>query len=139
MTSNGLSDSLSTISPNGSPQTTPGARPDEISHAASDLASKLEKGTATIGVIGLGYVGLPLAVEYAGAEFKTIGIDLDQNRIRRLNEGDNYIDDLDDDDVRALVESERLSGETNFDRCAEIDVFFVCVPTPVTPSKDPGP
>jgi len=137
VTSNGLSDSLSTISPNGSPQTTPGARPDEISHAASDLASKLEEGTATIGVIGLGYVGLPLAVEYAGAGFKTIGIDLDQNRIRRLNEGDNYIDDLDDDDVRALVESERLSGETNFDRCAEIDVFFVCVPTPVTSSKDP--
>ncbi len=135
--SNGLSDSLSAISPNGSSKTTPGARPDEISRAALDLASKFEEGTATIGVIGMGYVGLPLAVEYAGAGFKTIGIDVDTKRIRRLNEGDNYIDDLDDNHVRELVESGRLVGETDFDRCSEIDVFFICVPTPVTSSKDP--
>ena len=54
-----------------------------------------------------------------------------------MNEGDNYIDDLDDDHVRELVESGRLIGETDFGRCAEIDVFFICVPTPVTSSKDP--
>ena len=142
MTSNGLPDSLSAFSSNGADQngahqTTPGARPENVSDAASDLASKLEGGSATIGIIGLGYVGLPLAVEYAGAGFKTIGIDLDQRRVGRLNEGDNYIDDLDDDHVRELVETGRLTGETDFDRCAEIDVFFICVPTPVTSSKDP--
>jgi UDP-N-acetyl-D-glucosamine dehydrogenase len=137
VTSNGISNSFSAISSNGSHEVTPGARPDELPHAAADLATKLEEGTATIGIIGLGYVGLPLAVEYADAGFETIGIDLDENRIQRLNNGDNYIDDLDDDHVRDLVESGTLTGETDFDRCAEIDVFFVCVPTPVTPSKDP--
>ncbi|WP_245846091.1 nucleotide sugar dehydrogenase [Longibacter salinarum] len=102
-----------------------------------NLLGQIDNGEATIGVIGLGYVGLPLAVEYASAGFKTVGIDLDESRVDRLNRGDNYIDDLDDDQVRGLVESDLLSASTNFDACGDIDVFFICVPTPVTASKDP--
>ena len=105
--------------------------------AAQHLLARLEAQEATIGVVGLGYVGLPLAVEYAGAGFDTIGIELDEQRIRRLNAGENYIDDVDDEEVRALLEKGTLRIEGTFEHGADVDVFFVCVPTPVTDTKDP--
>jgi len=67
---------------------------EEQSAAARQLAHRLDTKEATIGVVGLGYVGLPLAVEYADRGFSTVGIDLDEERIRQLNAGDNYIEDL---------------------------------------------
>jgi UDP-N-acetyl-D-glucosamine dehydrogenase len=104
---------------------------------ARQLARRLDTTTATIGVVGLGYVGLPLAVEYADRGFSTVGIDLDEERIERLNEGSNYIDDLEDARIRRLVENEQLRGATTFAPSDEIDVFFICVPTPVTETNEP--
>ena len=105
--------------------------------ASRQLLTRIENREATIGVVGLGYVGLPLAVEYARAEFDTIGIDLDEQRVRQLNAGENYIDDLTDDEVCALVDDGPLRVQGSFEEASEVDVFFVCVPTPVTDTKDP--
>jgi UDP-N-acetyl-D-glucosamine dehydrogenase len=107
------------------------------SETAQELLTRLENREATIGVVGLGYVGLPLAVEYARAEFDTVGIDLDNQRIRQLSAGENYIDDLTDDEVCALVDDGPLRVQGSFEEASEVDVFFVCVPTPVTDTKDP--
>jgi len=105
--------------------------------AAHRLARRLDATTATIGVVGLGYVGLPLAVEYADRGFSTVGIDLDEERIETLNDGTNYIDDLEDDRIRRLVADEQLRGTSSFAASDEIDVFFICVPTPVTETNEP--
>ncbi len=107
------------------------------SEAARQLFARLESREATIGVVGLGYVGLPLAVEYAGAGFDTLGIDLDEERVRCLNAGENYIDDVDDEEIRALVGNEQLQVEETFAHTSNVDVVFICVPTPVTNTKEP--
>jgi UDP-N-acetyl-D-glucosamine dehydrogenase len=104
---------------------------------AHDLSVKLEAKQATIGVVGLGYVGLPLAVEYAHKGFTTRGIDLNKERVLRLNAGQNYNQDLPDGIVEQAVESGRLLAEDDFSSSEMIDVFFICVPTPVTEHKDP--
>ncbi|MEZ4698187.1 MAG: nucleotide sugar dehydrogenase, partial [Rhodothermales bacterium] len=104
---------------------------------ARQLYDKLEDRTAVIGVVGLGYVGLPLAVEYAKMGFKTIGIDLNSERVLRLNEGHNYIQDVDDVDLANVVEKGTFHAADDFRATEEVDVFFICVPTPVTPHKEP--
>ncbi len=109
----------------------------ESPRVAQSLQQQIESRTATIGVIGLGYVGLPLAVEYAKAGFDTIGIDVNAARVERLNAGENYNDDLDDEEVRRVVAQEKLIGVDNFEQCGDVDVFYICVPTPVTEHKDP--
>ncbi len=101
------------------------------------LKQKIRQQTATIGVVGLGYVGLPLAVEYAKAGFETRGIDLDSERVRRLNQGDNYNDDLDDETVQRVVGEGLLSADEGFGHAGDVDVFFICVPTPVTEHNEP--
>ncbi|PSQ97758.1 MAG: UDP-N-acetyl-D-glucosamine dehydrogenase [Bacteroidetes bacterium SW_9_63_38] len=118
---------------------TNGAVPEDVdqSPAAQQLARRLETKTATIGVVGLGYVGLPLAVEYADQGFSTIGIDLDEERVGQLNAGDNYLDDLDDARVRCLVQDEVLESTATYADSGDIDVFFICVPTPVTDTNEP--
>ncbi len=105
--------------------------------AAARLTERIETRQATVGVIGLGYVGLPLAVEYAGEGFPTVGIDLDEDRVAQLNAGSNYIDDVDDAAVREYVETDRLVADSDFSRSRDIDVFFICVPTPVTETNEP--
>jgi UDP-N-acetyl-D-glucosamine dehydrogenase len=109
----------------------------DVPERARRLKQRLDTGEAVIGIVGLGYVGLPLALEYALQGFRTVGIDLDAKRVDRLNRGDNYIDDLNDAEVRRVVEAETLTARTDFGACADVDVFFVCVPTPVTAHKDP--
>ncbi len=107
------------------------------SEPLSDLIQKIETKSAVIGVVGLGYVGLPLAVEYATLGFQTIGIDLNKEKILRLNAGQNYIQDVGDEDLRTAVEKGLLVGEDDFARGAEADIYYICVPTPVTSHKDP--
>ena len=104
---------------------------------AALLKETIRTREATIGLVGLGYVGLPLAVEYAAAGFSALGFDLDAERVARLNRGDNYNEDLADDQVARLAEDGRLSATTDMARMAEADVLFICVPTPLTDHKDP--
>jgi len=104
---------------------------------AQRLPARLRRKQACIGVVGLGYVGLPLAVEYADNGFRTIGFDVDSERVEQLNAGDNWNDDLDDATVQRVVGEDTLAAETGFDRAGEVDVFFVCVPTPLDEHKQP--
>lgn len=104
---------------------------------ASNLRNRFEYKEARIGVIGLGYVGLPLAVEYADSGFYTTGIDLNTDRVRHLNNGVNYNEDLSNQQVQHVVENGFLQATDNYGICGDLDVLYVCVPTPVTAHKDP--
>lgn len=108
-----------------------------VESTAQRLVAKLRQGRARIGVVGLGYVGLPLAIEYADQGFETVGFDVDAERVDRLNAGDNWNEDLDDETVRRVVEAGALSADTSFGQAGDIDVFFVCVPTPLDEHKQP--
>ena len=88
-------------------------------------------------MIGLGYVGLPLALEFAKAGFRVTGFDLDGDKVRLLNDGGSYIEDVPASEVKMAVDAGRLSGTTDFDALTDADVINVCVPTPLTRSKDP--
>lgn len=101
------------------------------------LAEKITSKQLTVGVVGLGYVGLPLAVEYAHAGIRTIGIDLDAKKVDAINKGKNYIDDVDSEMLRAAVKKGLLSAETDYRSVAKMDAIFICVPTPFTDNKDP--
>ena len=109
----------------------------EDAQTARALSRKLETREATIGVVGLGYVGLPLAVEYADQGFETVGIDVSQERVEQLNEGENYIDDLTDEQVSRLVDDGFLEATSSYDVSPDIDIFFICVPTPLDEHKEP--
>ncbi|MEF8817609.1 MAG: nucleotide sugar dehydrogenase [Salinibacter sp.] len=111
----------------------------DTTDAAAQLRHRLDTTTATIGVVGLGYVGLPLAAEYAAQGFETRGIDLDEERVDRLNAGDNYVEDLDDDAIEGLVEMGRLRATAHYEDGDAVDVWFLCVPTPVTETNEPDP
>ncbi|WP_118831646.1 nucleotide sugar dehydrogenase [Salinibacter ruber] len=123
------------LSPNGAAGTDHVEQP----AAAQQLVGRLDATEATIGVVGLGYVGLPLAAEYATQGFETRGVDLDEDRVDRLNAGDNYIEDLDDDAIEGLVETGRLRATAHYEKGDEVDVWFLCVPTPVTATNEPDP
>lgn len=105
--------------------------------AAEVLRNRLEEGTARIGVVGLGYVGLPLAVAYAEAGFETVGIDLHKGRVAKLNAGLNYIQDVDSESLARAVSEKRFEAASDFSASASLDVVFIAVPTPVTEHKDP--
>ena len=101
------------------------------------LRSKIEDKSLKVAVVGLGYVGLPLAVEYASRGFTTLGIDLDNRKTESVRAGKNYIDDVDGAELAADVKSGRLVAETHYDSIGTCDVVFICVPTPFTPNKEP--
>ena len=103
----------------------------------NDLRNKLEKHDATAAVIGLGYVGLPLAMEIAAAGFKVIGIDLDAGKIATLEEGKSYILDVPEKIVAEAVHSGRFKPTTDFSALADADTVSICVPTPLSKSRDP--
>jgi len=102
-----------------------------------ELKQKLESRTAKIGVIGLGYVGLPLVVEFVKAGFEVIGFDIDEEKISALNEGRSYIGDVLDSDVAAGREAGKLQATADFSQLASCDAINVCVPTPLKKTKDP--
>jgi len=104
---------------------------------AMDLRAKLDRKSALIGVIGLGYVGLPLAVEFGRAGFRVLGFDIDPDKVRGLGQGGSYISDVPADRVAALVSAGRFEATSDFDRLAEPDALCICVPTPLTPTRDP--
>ena len=101
------------------------------------LTDRLTRKSAKIGVIGLGYVGLPLAVEFARAGFRVIGFDIDAKRVSAINAGRSYIQDVPKQDVRALVSGGKLRATTSFDDLGLVDTIDICVPTPLRKTKDP--
>src|SRR5499426_3911126 len=105
--------------------------------ASQTLEQRLENQTARLAVIGLGYVGLPLAVELAQAGFEVHGIDIDEKRVRQLNQGRSYIQDVPTADVSALVRQKRLVATTDFSVLKKCDTVNICVPTPLSKQRDP--
>ena len=101
------------------------------------LRAKLQQHNATAAVIGLGYVGLPLALEIASAGFNVVGIDLDQNKIATLNEGQSYIGDVSDKTIGDAIKTERFTPTSNFSALRDVDTVSICVPTPLSKSRDP--
>jgi len=97
----------------------------------------LESKHACACVIGLGYVGLPLAVEQAQARFRVLGVERNPQRVAQVNRGQNYIADIQDDELKAVVDAGRLSATTDFAPVAEADVVTICVPTPLDKNKMP--
>lgn len=105
--------------------------------AAHGLQELIESSKALIGVVGLGYVGLPLAVEFAKKGFPVLGFDVNHDRVTCINAGENPIQDVDSETLRQAVEQGQLKASDTFDQVGDVDVVFICVPTPVTPNKDP--
>lgn len=103
----------------------------------SALKKKIQSKQATLGVIGLGYVGLPLAVEKARAGFKTLGFDIQKDKVDQVNSGQNYIGDVVNEDLAALVDSGLLSATTDITQVAHADCLCICVPTPLDVYQQP--
>ncbi|MGB6874124.1 MAG: nucleotide sugar dehydrogenase [Dehalococcoidia bacterium] len=101
------------------------------------LEEKLRDKSATIGIVGLGYVGLPLAVAFAMARFKVLGFDTQQKRADLVNQGNSYIADVSSDSLSSVVTRKLLEATTDQSRLGEVDAICVCVPTPLTVTKDP--
>ena len=108
-----------------------------MSALAADLLERLKSRQARIGVVGLGYVGLPLAVEFGKAGLTTVGIDLDQRKVDEVNAGRSYIPDVPTADVASLKQAGKLSATTDFSIVADLDTINICVPTPLRKTKDP--
>jgi UDP-N-acetyl-D-glucosamine dehydrogenase len=103
----------------------------------NSLERKIRNKKARIGVVGLGYVGLPLAVEYAAKGFETLGIEVDEKKVNAVNAGKNYIDDVDDKVFARVTKNGMLKAVTKYDAVAKLDIIFICVPTPFTVNKEP--
>ncbi|TAE58861.1 MAG: UDP-N-acetyl-D-glucosamine dehydrogenase, partial [Bacteroidetes bacterium] len=108
-----------------------------LSGEARNLADRIENKEAVIGVVGLGYVGLPIALEFAKEGYRSIGVDISQKKVKLLNEGVNFIEDLDDAEVAEAVENGLLSASTSYDALADADIIYIAVPTPFNANKDP--
>lgn len=102
-----------------------------------ELLKKIEEKKITVGVVGLGYVGLPLAVEKAKAGFKTIGFDIQEEKVNLVNAGENYIGDVVDSDLKKLVSEGMLSATTDFSFVSNVDFIAICVPTPLDKHQQP--
>jgi UDP-N-acetyl-D-glucosamine dehydrogenase len=101
------------------------------------LLAKMQDKQALIGIIGLGYVGLPLALAYAEKGFKVLGFDIDPKKIEALSRGESYISHLDTARIAKATQSKLLMATTDFSRLGEPDTLLICVPTPLTPQRDP--
>jgi UDP-N-acetyl-D-glucosamine dehydrogenase len=109
----------------------------EVTVHADVLAEKIKNRTARVGIVGLGYVGLPLAVEFAKAGFSVTGIDVQDGKVRAINAGDSYVQDVPTQEIGRLVEEGKLRATTDFSEIAHLDTINICVPTPLRKTKDP--
>ena len=106
-------------------------------HYKKQLMNKINNKTAVLGVVGLGYVGLPLAVEKAKAGYKTIGFDMQKKKVHWVNEGRNYIGDIIDSDLREVVDGDLLHATCDFSFVKNVDAICICVPTPLDIYQQP--
>jgi len=104
---------------------------------AAQLREKISDHTARVGIVGLGYVGLPLAIEFARAGFRVTGIDVDDKKVAAVNEGVSYVGDVPSDELAELVKRGSLRATTGFSGIAALDTVNICVPTPLRKTKDP--
>ena len=102
-----------------------------------NLKEKIRDRTARIGVIGLGYVGLPLAVEFAKEGFDVTGFDVDASKVAEINAGRSYILDVATEDVAASVKAGRLRATADMSTMGDMDAIDICVPTPLRKTRDP--
>jgi UDP-N-acetyl-D-glucosamine dehydrogenase len=105
--------------------------------AAAILEDKIKTHAARVGVIGLGYVGLPLAMEFAKAGFSVTGIDVLHDKVDKLNRGESYVQDVPTETLRSMVESKKFRATTDFAAIADLDTINIAVPTPLRKTKDP--
>jgi len=103
----------------------------------TNLLNKIKNKTAILGVVGLGYIGLPLAVEVAKTGFKTVGFDTQERRVNWINEGHNYISDILDIDLKKVVNEDLLQATSNFPLIENVDAICICVPTPLDIYQQP--
>jgi len=102
-----------------------------------ELEKKIKSKKAKFGVVGLGYVGLPLAIEFAKEGFSVIGIDVSREKVDKLNKGENYIIDVNDSDLKLAIEKKLFRATTDYSVIEDIDAISICVPTPLRKTKDP--
>ncbi|MEQ8836549.1 MAG: NAD(P)-binding domain-containing protein, partial [Lacipirellulaceae bacterium] len=108
-----------------------------MNEIAQKLSQLIESKQAKVGVVGLGYVGLPLIRALVKSGFTTIGFDVDQRKIDRLNAGESYIAHITDDEIASWTSSGKLIPTADPGELAGADAVLICVPTPLTPSRDP--
>jgi UDP-N-acetyl-D-glucosamine dehydrogenase len=108
-----------------------------LSTAAAVLEEKIKSRKARVGIVGLGYVGLPLAAEFARAGFSVTGIDIQEEKVAQLNAGESYVQDVPTEVLRPLVESRKFHATTDFSVVADLDTINIAVPTPLRKTKDP--
>jgi UDP-N-acetyl-D-glucosamine dehydrogenase len=109
----------------------------EVQQRINDLLTKIQNHTATVGIVGMGYVGLPFAVEKGKVGFNVIGIEQNSGRAATINRGENYIPDVKDEELRDLVKSGHLRVVCDFREVPQMDVIVICVPTPLTKNLNP--
>ena len=109
----------------------------QLDENATSLADLIQRKEARIGIVGLGYVGLPIAVEFCKNGFKCIGIDVSERIVNQLNDGINHIEDLEDDVVEGIVAQGLFRASADYAALEEADVIYICVPTPFNENKDP--
>jgi UDP-N-acetyl-D-glucosamine dehydrogenase len=105
--------------------------------SASALEERITNRTARVGIIGLGYVGLPLAMEFAQAGFQVTGIDIQESKVATLNRGDSYVQDVPDDTVKKWISGGKFRATSDFSVISELDTINIAVPTPLRKTKDP--
>jgi len=105
--------------------------------AAVTLEEKIKSRTARVGIMGLGYVGLPLAMEFAKAGFPVTGIDIEQSKVAQLNRGESYVQDVAPDVLGSMIDARKFRATTDLSVISELDTINIAVPTPLRKTKDP--
>ena len=108
-----------------------------MSHSKQALISRINSGAARIGVVGLGYVGLPLAVAFAEAGYQVTGVDVDGAKVEGLMRAESYVEDVPDSQIEPLVRDGLLVASTDYADLASVDSISICVPTPLSKTGDP--
>lgn len=111
--------------------------PEAVDRLVAHLLSRIETRESRVGIIGLGYAGLPLAIGFAEAGFSVVGIDLRSDRVSALNGGHSYIGDISDRQVAELLAAGRFQAASDYDLLASVDAVTICVPTPLSKTKSP--